>query len=138
MSIDTKVELSPIEQQFDSAWRRNFSRFLGPDFELMLARFLAKAGLVRPYSVSVGLAAVQLVPFDPTRIRVTIYNNGSAVIYYGAPNRVVVGAAGVANSGMPIQPQTGIIITDNTGEIWAISGSAAQDVRVEDVTLENL
>ena len=138
MNTRLKEELTPLEQQFDAAFRRNFSRFLGPDFEIALNRFLARGQLVRPYSISVGTSAVKLVDYNPTRIRVSIFNLGNATIFYGVPSKVVVGAAGTPNAGFPLLSNTGIIITDNVGEIWAISGSAGMDVRIDDVTLESL
>ena len=132
------TELTPLAEEFDQSFRRNFSRYLAPEFDLALRRFLAKASFCRPYSVSVGTAAVKLVDYNPLRIRVSIYNAGSATVYYGAPRKVTTGSAGDPNAGFPLAASTGIIIDDNTGEIWAISGSAAQDVRIDDVTLESL
>ena len=138
MSTRLKEELTPLEQEFDSAFRRNFSRFLGPDFEIALNRFLARGSLCRPYSISVGTQAVKLVDYNPNRIRVSIYNLGNAIVYYGVPSKLVVGGAGTPNSGFPIQPSTGIILTDTVAEIWGISGSAGMDVRIDDVTLESM
>jgi hypothetical protein len=131
-------ELTPLEREFDSAFRRNFSRYLTPDFMLALRRFLAKATLCRPYSVSVGTTPVQLVAFNPARVRVSIFNNGSATVYYGRSNKVNVGSAGSPDAGFPILANTGEILTDTVAEIWAVSGSAAQDVRIDDVTVEGL
>lgn len=130
-------ELTPMEAQIAEEWRRNFSRFLSPDFLTAVRRFFAKGTLVRPYSVSVGTVPVQLVAFNPNRIRVSIFNNGNATVFYGAPNKVSVGSAGSPNAGFPLLQQTGIIIDDNVGEIWAVSGSAGMDVRIDDCTLES-
>ena len=136
--ITRPEKIEPLEAAIDAGFRRNFSRFVSPDFAHTLWRFLAKAGTIHPFSVSVGLAAVKLVDFNPNRIRVSIFNNGAATIYYGGKPSVTAGSVGDPNAGFPLLTSTGIVIRDTTAAIWAISGTAAQDVRIDDVTLESL
>lgn len=130
------TELTPLSQEFDSAFRRNFSRVLEPDQLIAFRRFISKGRRNGTFSLSVGLSAVQLVPFDANRIELIIYNLGAATIYVGTPRKVTTGPIGDPNAGMPIASNTGMILDNNVGELWAISGSAAQDVRVWDVAGE--
>jgi hypothetical protein len=138
--VTTEIDrdLTPLEEAIESTFRRNFSRFFAPDFLVAFRRYFAKGGFVRTYSISVGTSPVQLIAFNPDRIRVSIFNNGNATVFYGRPRNVTTGPAGDPNAGFPLLTNTGMIITDNVGELWAVSGSAGMDVRIDDCTLESL
>jgi len=75
----------------------------------------------------VGLAPVCVLPANPKRIQYSIVNNGGATIYLGANSGVTV------NSGEPLA--VGAMISDDKDkeDVYAISGSADQDIRVTEV-----
>lgn len=75
---------------------------------------------------TVGVAAASLVAARASRVSVLIYNNGTATIYVG-PSGVTVA------SGVPIVVGGSLEERDYTGAIFAISGTAGQDVRVWEV-----
>lgn len=131
VNLRRQHEDGALEATIDRYFRRNFSVLYEPDLLVAIRRFIAKNRRASPYSVSVGTTAVQLLAADPNRIEASIYNLGNALVYLGN-RQVIIGSAGAVNAGFPIQPSTGIVKTATTGELWAISGSAAQDVRVWD------
>lgn len=125
-----------LEAAVDDYFLRNFSMVREPDFQVALRRKVAKARHNRSFSVSVGTTAVQVVADDPNRIELRVFNFGNATVYIGTPKQVAVGVIGAVNAGYPILTQTEFKLTDNTGELWAISGSAGMDLRVLDLTGE--
>ena len=78
-------------------------------------------------AVTVGTSAVQLAAVDGARQGIIVENNGTVPIYLGGDNAVTVGGA---TGGIPVA--AGAAFTDSTctGALWAISGTAGQDVRV--------
>lgn len=83
-------------------------------------------------NVTVGVAAGVLVAGEtgvPDRKSVTIVNNGSATIYIGKAGVTV--AAGSNLGGLPLAPGASLTLDRAPqGDIYAISGTAGQDVRV--------
>ncbi len=138
LNVDEADDLTPLQREVADYFRRNFSRFYEPDFVDAVRRFFSKATFCRPYSVSVGTAPVQLVAYNPSRIRVSIFNNGGSTIFYGRPNKVAVGSAGAPDAGFPLLSNTGIIIDDSVAEIWGVSSGTGIDVRIEDVTTDSV
>jgi len=70
---------------------------------------------------------VKILEANPKRIQYSIVNNGGATIYLGANAGVTV------DSGEPLA--TGAMISDDKDkeDVWAISGTADQDIRVTEV-----
>jgi hypothetical protein len=100
-----------------------------------LDRFLAKAHHRLPQSnQSVGVQAVKLVERDPGRIQLLVANLGAATVYLGDSSRVIVGAAGDPDGGWPVFSNTAVVFDKIASEVWAISGTIAQDVRVMDLS----
>jgi hypothetical protein len=83
----------------------------------------AGAATIVGTSVTVGVAEVQLVAANSGRKGISIRNNGSVAVYIGATGLVV-------GDGFPLDPGDVWAESDFLGAIFAISGSAAQDVRV--------
>ena len=74
--------------------------------------------------VAVGTGAVQLVP-AASRQSVLIQNNGAADIFVGSDSTVTTA------SGFRVPANGGVLTVDHTtAALWAISGTAGQDVRV--------
>jgi hypothetical protein len=102
-------------------------------------RFLAKGIRLPTANKAVGLTAVQLVERDPARIQLLVCNLGAATIYLGDTKQVTVG--GIAGGGgadplggYPLLTNAQLILDRMTSEVWAISGTATQDVRVLDLS----
>lgn len=85
-------------------------------------------------SVSVGVTATLVLAANASRLSAVIVNNGSATMYFGTSSSVIVGSAGTALSGIPIPVGGSITFETYTGNIYAISGSAAQDARYLELT----
>jgi len=106
----------------------------------LLRRFLTKGRRNDSRSYSVGIeppasgktGRVKILERDEYRVDAIIYNAGAAVIYIGG-RQVTVGGLNDANGGIPIQSNTGLILDRNVGELWAVSGTDAQDVRILDI-----
>ncbi|MCB1557228.1 MAG: hypothetical protein KDJ15_07955 [Alphaproteobacteria bacterium] len=80
-------------------------------------------GATRTHGVdTVGVAASQLMAQNNDRTGWFVYNNGTVPIYIGSDNTVTTA------NGTPI-PVGGGLGGDDTDEVWAISGTAGQDVR---------
>lgn len=84
-------------------------------------------------NVTVGVAAGLLVASDAgdtNRRSLSVYNNGTATIYLG-PAATVTVAAGSNLGGFPV-PAGASFTLDRASQdnLYAISGTAAQDVRV--------
>lgn len=99
------------------------------DLRSLLTRFLMRGQSNPSRSVSVETKVTKLYAANPARVESFVYNNGSAVVYIGDQS-VTTGPIGDPHAGVPIQPSTGMIIEKDAGDLYAISGSAAQDVRV--------
>jgi hypothetical protein len=76
------------------------------------------------FNVSVGTTVVQLVP--ACEGAVGIYNNGTATVYIGYDLNLTT------TNGFPIPASSGLGVNSQSiqNTIYAISGSAAQDVRI--------
>lgn len=74
-------------------------------------------------AVTVGLTAVQLAAASATRQAVSVWNGGSTTIYIGASNVSAI-------DGFPIAPGAGFVVDGTSSSIYAVSGTAGQDVRV--------
>jgi len=81
----------------------------------------------RSFDMLVGTAPARILPANPKRKSYAIVNNGSAIIYLGGDAGVTV------ESGEPLLP--GEMVSDDTDDedVWAISVSADQDVRVTEI-----
>lgn len=135
------VVLSP---EIQNAMAKAVAAYLGPLFEPDLLerirRFVSKGDRndTRSYSVGVeppaagAVGRVRILERDPSRVEAMIYNFGAAVIFIGG-RQVTVGGLNDPSGGIPIQPNTGLIIDQNIGELYAVSGTVGQDVRVLDV-----
>lgn len=82
-------------------------------------------------TATVGTSAVEVVTKNATRYGWCIHNAGSVTIYIGPDNGVTTG------NGFPIAAgEKWGVARDNQshhpagGPVWAISGSAGQDVRI--------
>ncbi len=84
-------------------------------------------------NVTVGVAAGVLVAADAAttdRRSISVYNNGSATIYVG-PAATVTVAAGSNLGGFPVPVGASLTLdAAPQAELYAISGTAAQDVRI--------
>jgi hypothetical protein len=76
------------------------------------------------YNVSVGTTPIQLVPASEGAVG--IFNNGTVTIYIGYDLNLTT------SNGFPIPSGSGLGVNSQSVQniIYAISGSAAQDVRV--------
>ncbi len=74
-------------------------------------------------AVPVGVAAVSVIAANAARKSVTIQNNGTAEIELG-------GAAVAVGAGLIVAGGTAYTLDKTTAEIFAISGTDGQDVRV--------
>jgi hypothetical protein len=136
------VVLSP---EIQSAMAKAVASYLGPLFEPDLIerirRFVSKGDRNDARSFSVGVeppataaatGRVRILERDPSRVEALIYNFGSAVVFIGG-RQVTVGGLNDPSGGIPIQPNTGLVLDNNIGELYAVSGTVGQDVRVLDV-----
>ena len=73
-------------------------------------------------NVTIGTSAGLVAAANGTRKSLTVYNNGSAVIYLG-------GSGVTTAAGLPLAVGQGITFDGNTAAVYGISGSAGQDVR---------
>jgi hypothetical protein len=101
-----------------------------------LRRFLAKGDHNVPRAFSVGIepggGRTKILERDPSRVEAIVFNNGSATIFIG-DRTVTTGVVNDPSGGIPIPPNTGLVLDNNVGELWAVSTVAAQDVRVLDI-----
>lgn len=78
-------------------------------------------------SVTVGVAAEEIVAKNRFRRGVTVYNNGSAIVYIGFDDSVT------SSNGMPLLPRASAtfnrVFDGLRGSIFGISASGDQDVR---------
>ena len=79
-------------------------------------------------NVSVGLTAVQVLALNTSRRVALISNNGAALIYLGKDNTVTTA------NGMNLAIGAALTDTEAGGAWWAISGTAAQDVRLIEIS----
>jgi len=82
-------------------------------------------------SVNVGAAAVQIPAANlANRVSLVLHNNSPNTIYLGGAG-VVVGAIGVANSGLPLvaNEKLGIVLSQGAN-LYAIAAGANNDLRV--------
>lgn len=73
---------------------------------------------------TVGTSAASLVSARVARTQLVIYNNGSVAIYIGGDDNVDT------DSGLVINTGSALSLDQFSGAIYAISGTASQDVRV--------
>lgn len=83
---------------------------------------------VEPEQVLVGTEATVLVAENTSRRNVDIFNNGNTTVYLGLSSDVTI------NTGMPMLPRTGKIITGYTGDIYGISTVDDVDLRIMEMT----
>jgi len=74
-------------------------------------------------AVTVGTSATLLAAANSSRQALTIMNNGTATIYLG-------GSGVTTASGLPVTAGQGFVVEGTTAALYAISGTAGQDVRV--------
>jgi hypothetical protein len=98
-------------------------------------RFIAKARFNNSWSISVGTTAQKVAGWNRNRITLLFFNNSGNIMYIGGVN-VTTGTAGDPNAGFPMQSSTGLVVTDNVGEWYAVSGSASQDLRMLEMSAE--
>jgi len=81
----------------------------------------------RSFDMDVPTNPVRLLPANPKRRGYSIVNNGSATIYTGADAGLTV------DSGEPLTP--GAMVSDDKDkeDVWAISSSGTQDIRVTEI-----
>jgi hypothetical protein len=91
------------------------------------------AAVTTAASVSVGTTAVQVLPANPQRQWAAVANLGTVTVYVG-PSGVVAGPLGNANAGFPVAAGATLPLPVGGGAWFAISGTAAQDVRVIEVS----
>jgi hypothetical protein len=118
--------------------------FLGgifePDLIEKVRRFVAKGDRNDSRSYRIGTepptagnpGRTRILDRDPSRVEAIVYNAGSAAVYVGG-RQVTVGGLNDASGGIPIQPNTGLILDSNIGELFCISGTDGMDVRVLDI-----
>ena len=99
-----------------------------------LRRYLDPGRRMPPYSFNVtNLAQMVLEAYDD-RIEIWIFNLGAATVYIGNSGRLIPGAADQANAGFPIGASSGLIIDKGArDELWAVSGTTGQDLRVIEI-----
>jgi hypothetical protein len=73
---------------------------------------------------TVGTSAAVLVAASGDRVGLHVYNLGSVLIYVGKDSSVS------STNGYPIAASTEKVFLDWTDAVYAISGTAGQDVRV--------
>jgi DNA-binding beta-propeller fold protein YncE len=79
--------------------------------------------------VTVGTAVKQLVPYNPKRDVLVIFNNGTVNIY------IHDSATAVLTEGLPIPPSSSISFVRAWGdepetELWVVADAENQDVRI--------
>ena len=75
---------------------------------------------------------VRILERDPSRVQAIIYNLGAQTVFIGG-RQVTVGGLNDPSGGIPIPTNTGLVLDHNVGELYAISGTTKQDVRVLDI-----
>ncbi len=130
---------------FTQALTRAIAAYFGPIFEPdiveAIKRFVAKGRRNDSRSFSVGTdpptasdaGRVKILERDEWRIQAIIYNLGAATVYIGS-RAVTPGGINDPNGGIPIATNTGFVLDSNVGELWAVSGTTKQDVRVLEVS----
>ena len=91
------------------------------------------ASVTTSASVSVGVTAVLILAANPQRQWAVVANAGTATVYLGTSG-VVTGPIGTANAGLPIAAGATLPLPVGGGAWYAISGTAAQDVRVIEIS----
>lgn len=128
---------APLVEAIAQAVAGYIGNLFEPGLLELLRRFLVKGDRndARSYVVGVeppasGVAGrVMVLNANPARVEAIIYNNGTAPIYLGG-RQVTVGGPNDPSGGIPVQPLTGFILSHNAGELYAVAGTAGQDVRV--------
>lgn len=90
-------------------------------------------------SVSVGTSATSVLAASASTTGINLCNEGTATVYIGTgsvASSVVVGGAGTANSGFPLRSGACKAYDRYSGAVYAISGTAAQDLRYERFTTQ--
>lgn len=75
-------------------------------------------------AVEVGTSAVAVAAANPQRVSALVVNNGTVPIYVGYSSSVTT------SDGIPVAVGQGFEEREFVGALYAISGTAAQDVRV--------
>lgn len=91
------------------------------------AQEIVATGQAAGFQVTVGPAAVLVRAARDSRVSVLVVNNGTAVVYLGKD--VNVSVAPGPDAGIPLAVGASFEERDYTGDIYAISGTAGQDVR---------
>lgn len=79
-------------------------------------------GSVEGGAVSVGTSATRVVAGRSQRKSLVVQNLGAAAVYVGGPGVTVAG-------GMQVPANGSLEVDGLSGDLWAISGTAGQDVR---------
>jgi len=81
----------------------------------------------RSFDMDAPPTAVRVLVANPKRLSYSLVNNGSAAIYTGADQGLTV------DSGEPLTP--GAMVSDDSDkeDVWAISSSGTQDIRVTEI-----
>jgi hypothetical protein len=98
-----------------------------------LDRFVAKSTRFTPYVVKVAQVPILICERDPTRVALWIYNNGPNTIFIGTHSVTNGATLGDPDAGYPILNQGQASIGSVAAEIWAISTTGTNDVRVVDL-----
>jgi len=81
------------------------------------------AAAITQAAVTVGTAAVEVAAANADRKSVTIYNAGSAMVYLGDDTVTTA-------DGLPLAVDAAFTFSGTTAAIYAVGGTAGQDVRV--------
>jgi hypothetical protein len=135
------VLLTPeFQNALNTAVQATFGPIFTPDLVEQVRRFTAKGRrndsrsyAVGPEPAAAGVAGrVRILERDEGRVEAIIYNFGTVAIFIGG-RQVTVGGPNDASGGVPILPNTGLVLDTTIGELWAVSTVAGQDVRVLDI-----
>lgn len=90
-------------------------------------------------SVSIGTSATSVLSANAATTVINLCNEGTAIVYVGtgaAASSVVAGGAGTANSGFPLRIGACKSYDRYAGAVYAVSGTAGQDLRYERFTTQ--
>lgn len=132
------VVMSPeLQDALYKAVQSYIGALFEPDMVERARRFMSKGDRNESRSYSVGTeppaagatGRTRILEHEPDRIQAIIYNLGAASVFVGG-RQVTVGGVNDASGGIPIPPNTGLVLDQNVGELYAISGTTGMDVRV--------
>lgn len=122
-NVQQTLDRLMIWDKANRIWRKVASDI---DGRLIISMSGVSINTAQNYAVSCGVTATQLLASNPLRRKFVFFNNGAFKIFLGFTNAVS------AANGFPLASGATWVEDAYNGDIWGISPSGADDIRVMD------